>query len=65
MEAKEEIVNDWKKQIVGIGVIGLCFILSPLLFPNSPDISEKLMYALFAVVGLPAVANGLRVLRGK
>lgn len=58
-------MNDWRKQIVGIGVIGLCFLLSPLLFPNSPEIWEKLMYALFAVAGLPTVASGIRVLRGK
>ena len=58
-------MNDWKKQIVCIGVIGLCFLLSPLLFPNSPEIWERLMYALFAVAGLPTVASGVKVLRGK
>lgn len=61
-------MNDWKKQLVAIGVIGLCFLLSPLLFPGNPGISEKLMYALFAVTGvgsIPIMATGISILRGK
>ena len=57
-------MTDWKT-IVSIVSLGICFLLSPLLFPSNPGISEKLMYALFAVVGLPAVATGIRIVRGR
>jgi len=57
-------MSDWKT-IVSIISLGVCFLLSPLLFPSNPEISEKLMYALFAVVGLPAVSTGINILRGK
>ncbi len=63
-----EIMNDWKA-IVSIISLAVCFLLSPLLFPNSPDISEKLMYAFFAITGIgagiPVLATGIKSLRGK
>ena len=57
-------MSDWKT-IVSIISLGVCFLLSPLLFPGNSGISEKLMYALFAVVGVPAVSTGIKILRGK
>ena len=57
-------MKDWKT-IVSIISLAVCFLLSPLILPNSPEMTEKLMYALFAVVGLPTVASGINILRGK
>jgi uncharacterized membrane protein len=57
-------MNDTIK-IVSIISVAVCFLLSPLLFPGNPEISKNLMYALFAVVGIPTVANGINILRGK
>ena len=57
-------MNDWKT-IVSIISLAVCFLLSPLILPNNPEITEKLMYALFAILGLPAVANGISIVRGR
>ena len=57
-------MSDWKT-IVSIISLAVCFLLSPLLFPGNPEISEKLMYALFAVAGLPTIAPGIKIARGK
>jgi hypothetical protein len=54
---------DWVK-VISIGSLTICFLLSPMLM-GSPDLTEKLMYALFAVIGLPIVASGINILRGK
>ena len=62
-------MNDvWLKRI-SIVSIAICFLLSPLLFPESPDISKTLMYALFVVTGvmagIPTISAGIRTARGK
>ena len=57
-------MNDWK-MIVSIISLGVAFLLSPLLFPGNPEISRYLMYAWFAVMGLPVVATGVNIMRGK
>lgn len=51
-------MTDWKF-IISAGVLAVCFLLSPLLFPDNPGISEKLMYALFAVLGLPVTVTAI------
>jgi hypothetical protein len=56
-------MKDWVK-ITSIACLTVCFLLSPMLM-GSPGITEKLMYALFAVIGIPAVASGINLLRGK
>lgn len=60
--------KDWKA-IVSIVSLGAAFLLSPLLFPNNPEISEKLMYAWFVVIGVgagvPALGAGIKSARGK
>ena len=61
-------MKDWKT-IVSIISLVACFLLSPILFPNNPDISERLMLAMFALMGLgvgvPAFVAGINILRGK
>ena len=57
-------MTDWKT-IVSIVSLGVAFLLSPLLFPGNPEISKHLMYAWFAVMGLPAVSTGIKIVRGK
>ena len=57
-------MKDWKT-IVSIISLAAAFLLSPLLFPGNPEISKHLMYAWFAVMGLPAVATGINIMRGK
>lgn len=52
-------MTDWRNYLVSLGVIATCFLLSPLLFPDNPGISEKLMYALFAVLGLPVTVTAI------
>lgn len=62
-------MNEFWIRIVSIISLAVCFLLSPLLFPGATAISEKLMYAFFAAcgvgMGVPALATGIRVLRGK
>jgi len=57
-------MNDWKT-IVSIISLGAAFLLSPLLFSGNLEISRNLMYAWFAVMGVPVVATGINLLRNK
>jgi len=61
-------MTDWKA-IVSIISLGAAFLLSPLLFPDNPGMSEKLMYAWFAAIGVgagfPALGTAIKSARGK
>lgn len=55
-----------RTKLITIIALGICFILSPLLFPDSPQIWERLMYGFMSACGLgiavPVVASGVKAL---
>lgn len=55
---------DWKV-IIPMALLFVAFLLSPLLFPDSPGISEKIMYAWFASMGLGMGPTAVRIALGK
>jgi len=59
-------MKDWIRLAAILSLL-VAFLLSPLLFPGNPEISERLMYAFFAACGLgvgePFVTNSIKALR--
>lgn len=53
-------------KLITIIALAVCFMLSPLVFPDSPQIWERLMYGFLAAcglgIGVPVVASGVKAL---